>query len=229
MRRPAAAHDLCANAYHDRLRHDPPHGRLQRHPHRALARAHGRVELPDAARRLPVPAPHRARRVCSFFALHSLSPHPIKRKTDTPHRLNAPDTAFGTVYSPTINDTSFVIYNFDIPASYAGKTCDLVWALPDHNQLETSSYTESGVPTELMALVLGFPATVNTTLNTVPGFTAMAGTFMAHGVTVIDSTPCAAGTAVAYALLPGDMSGNYSLTYFQDYNPCPIGLYVIPH
>ena len=171
---------------------------------------------------MPPPVPTASSNCLTFPASYQY-PHLI-----IPVSLNEPDTAFGTVYSPTINDTNFVIYNFDIPSSYAGQTCDLVWALPDHSQLETSSYEESGVPPEFMALSLGYAATVNTTLNTVPGYVDMEGTFQVHGVSTVASMPCAAGQTVAYALLPADQGGNYSLTYFQDYNPCPIGLYVIP-
>lgn len=56
----------------------------------------------------------------------------------------SPDTAYGTGYNGIVNSTVSTIFNFDIPSSYSGKTCSLVFLFPLQSQLETSSYTFSG-------------------------------------------------------------------------------------
>ncbi|GAM86904.1 hypothetical protein ANO11243_049250 [Dothideomycetidae sp. 11243] len=46
-----------------------------------------------------------------------------------PVSSSSPNTAYGTQYFGTINSTVSSIFNFDIPASYAGKTCSVVSCL----------------------------------------------------------------------------------------------------
>ena len=61
-----------------------------------------------------------------------------------PVSSTSPNTAYGTGYNGIVNSTVSTIFNFDIPSSYSGKTCSLVFLFPLQSQLETSSYTFSG-------------------------------------------------------------------------------------
>lgn len=148
-----------------------------------------------------------------------------------------------SLYQPTISDDSMAVYNFDIPASYLNMTCDLIWALPNQNQLTYSSYQEhiipapteqSGAnvpPNDLTAFLLSAPAGLNMTTATFPAIVGQGpiDVFLAHGSTTISSGPCAAGETVGYAMWIAYPGYNYSLTYFQDYSPCAIGLFIQAH
>lgn len=61
-----------------------------------------------------------------------------------PISSNTPTTASGTSYFGTISSKTSTIFNFDIPSTYSGSTCSLIFLLPLPSQLETSSYTFSG-------------------------------------------------------------------------------------
>lgn len=54
-----------------------------------------------------------------------------------------PDKAYGTQFNGTASGTISTIFNFDIPASYAGKECSIEFLFPTQDQLETSAYTYS--------------------------------------------------------------------------------------
>jgi hypothetical protein len=135
-----------------------------------------------------------------------------------------PTTAFGTSYFGSINSTFSSIYNFDIPASFAGKTCSLEFFLPN-KPLITSDYTFSGTGAIDFALLKG-PATQSTTFANAPAVAKDLGTFTITpgSSTVVVSGPCAPGTVVSYELTAKDSTALY---YFQDYNSPAIGLYVV--
>merc|ERR1712072_841439 len=55
-----------------------------------------------------------------------------------------PDQSYGTSYNGQINGTTSSVYNFDIPQSYEGQTCSLVFLFPKKSDLETSDFTFNG-------------------------------------------------------------------------------------
>ncbi len=136
-----------------------------------------------------------------------------------------PGEAIGTEYDATINNTVKTIYNFDIPTSYSGHPCSLVFLFPTEFELETSSYTFSGNGvfdfTEISPV-----ASSSTTYNTQGAIIKDFGevTVTPGSSIVVATFDCPAGETVAYEI--SSVSGT-SFEYFQDYNPSPIGLYVV--
>ncbi|KAL1625110.1 hypothetical protein SLS56_007538 [Neofusicoccum ribis] len=137
----------------------------------------------------------------------------------------APTKAHGTQYNGKVSSTVSSLFNFDIPASYAGKTCSLVFLLPNKSDLETSDFTLAGQG-GIAVSQLAAPATEQTTYESVPAVAKEAGEVAA--VTpgngwVVASGPCAAGTRVGYEVAA---TGGLELEWFEDWNPSPIGLFV---
>ncbi|KAL2068477.1 hypothetical protein VTL71DRAFT_16575 [Oculimacula yallundae] len=167
------------------------------------------------------------------------SPPPPPTPTSCPANLNGdwefphlivpidyttPNTPAGTSYFGEVSSTISSVYNFDIPASDADKTCSLIFLFPSQDQLTTSSYTFSGNGGISFSQLDGI-ATNSTTYANKPG----EKTF--YGVTVVSpgnsytvaSFPCPAGQAVSYEL---KAVGDTYLRDFQDWNPSPIGIYI---
>ncbi|KUJ09205.1 uncharacterized protein LY89DRAFT_690265 [Mollisia scopiformis] len=140
-----------------------------------------------------------------------------------PVSKSQPNKACGTSYDGTITSDISSIFNFDIPASYTG-TCSLVFLFPTQAELQTSSYTFSGNG-EFDFAQLNTVATQSTDYANMGSVKTDFGTKTATpGSSVVVSTfACPAGQAVSYEI--SSVSGS-SLTYFQDYNPSPIGLYI---
>ncbi|RQM05652.1 hypothetical protein DH86_00003451 [Scytalidium sp. 3C] len=143
-----------------------------------------------------------------------------------PVSSSTPNTPAGTSYNGIISSNTSTIFNFDIPQTYSGKTCSLIFLLPQKSQLETSSYTYSGSGSIDFAQLSG-PATQSTTWNNAPKVSNDFGTFtITQGSsTLVKSFQCPAGQTVTYEL---SAKGDTDLNYFQDWNPSPIGLYVTP-
>ena len=136
-----------------------------------------------------------------------------------------PDQQGGTSYNGTISSTISSIFNFDIPPTDAGKTCTLVFLLPEQSQLTTSAFSLSGSGGFDVAQ-LSSPATEQTTYNTVPSVANDLGgpsSVTPGNEYVIASGSCAAGQKISYEVTA---TGSLDLNYFQDYNPSPIGFYV---
>lgn len=135
-----------------------------------------------------------------------------------------PTTAYGTQYNGKVNSHICSIFNFDIPASYSGKTCTLVFLFPEQKDLQTSSYTVSGSG-QCTVSMLKSAANQQTTYANQPAKSSdlWSGSFAPGNSYTVTSGDCAAGQTVSYEVCS---SGDYALEYFQDYNPSPIGLYV---
>jgi len=141
-----------------------------------------------------------------------------------PVSKKSPNTAAGTKYFGTVNSDVSSIFNFDIPASYAGKTCTVMFSLPTQAQLQTSSFTLSGAGSVEFSK-LNSVATQMTTYANAPAGKDLGSHMIAPGQAITVATgPCAAGGPVSYSM---SSTGSLDLNYFQDYNPCPIGLYVL--
>lgn len=132
---------------------------------------------------------------------------------------SSPDTAGGTQFKAEVTSTISTIFNFDIPASDAGKTCTLVFHFPEQRNLQTSSFTFSG-DGKVDFAELNSPATQSTTFNNAPTVKTDFGvTTIAPGNSYVISTfPCPSGEAVAFELKE---AGSTDFTFFEDYNPSP--------
>ena len=128
--------------------------------------------------------------------------------------------AYHTSYNGTASGSTSSIFNFDIPQSYAGKTCSLQFLFPMLNQLETSAYEFSGAGQFEFAILEG-AANQETTYATAPSVAYSFGTFDVMPGTAVDlgSCPegCPAGKVVSFWM---NAVGDSSLNYFQDSNPC---------
>jgi hypothetical protein len=91
----------------------------------------------------------------------------------------------------------------------------------------TSSFTLSGSGA-LSFASLRSPATGSTSYANAPGVVSNLGQFtvVPGNAYSVATFTCPAGQTVAYKISSG--GGGTSLSFFQDYNPCAIGLYIIP-
>lgn len=141
-----------------------------------------------------------------------------------PINSGSPNQAYGTSYNGKVDKSTCSIFNFDIPASYSGKQCSVIFLFPQQKDLQTSSYTTSGSGSCSFSQ-LSSPAMQSTCWSNVPSKKSDLGSMSiapGNSYTIV-SGDCAAGQTVSYEMCS---SGDYSLDYFQDYNPSPIGMYV---
>jgi Ubiquitin 3 binding protein But2 C-terminal domain len=166
---------------------------------------------------------------CSPSTQPSACPTNLNGPYEYPHLIipvdsSKPDTPAGTSGNGIVTSTISSIFNFDIPASDAGKTCSLIFLFPNQAQLTTSSYTFSGNG-GIDFCQLTSPASTSTTYDNTPNVRNDYGTtIVGPGNSYLIATfPCPSGSTIAFEM---KASGDTSLNYFQDYNPSPIGLYI---
>ncbi|KAI9709998.1 MAG: hypothetical protein M1820_003076 [Bogoriella megaspora] len=146
-----------------------------------------------------------------------------------PISQSQPTTPFGTIYSPTITPNDLcTIFILAIPSSVGNKTCTLEFLFPEQDQLETSSYHISGPGNfDFAGYIDAIEITPNTTWQSQEGL----GThelpptnWQPGNKYVLYEGPCAldAGNVVGGRVCSKDTS----LDFFQDYNECPIGLWI---
>lgn len=143
-----------------------------------------------------------------------------------PVSSSSPDTAYGTQYNGSITPEMSTIFNFDIPQSYAGKSCSLVFLFPELSALETSSYSfngEGGIVSHVLSSAANATTTYNTAGKEVLENGSIASLQSGNSYT-ISSDSCPAGTTVTFEL---SSTGGLDLEFFEDYNPSPLGLYVV--
>lgn len=139
-----------------------------------------------------------------------------------------PDTAFGTSFNGQFSPTVSSIFNFDLPASYQGRTCDLVFLFPTRDSLHNSNYTLSSTGGIEVTRLSG-TATSATTYNNQPPVNVTVGSVPdlqpgnSYDIAPSGTGKCFFGTRVSYKV---SATGSLSLDYFQDYNPAAIGLYI---
>ncbi|KAK2761296.1 hypothetical protein FQN54_001818 [Arachnomyces sp. PD_36] len=135
-----------------------------------------------------------------------------------------PNDIGGTSYNGEISSTKSTVFNFDILPSDAGRKCSLVFLFPKLEDLETSSYTFKG-DGKLGFCSLNSPAEEDTNYNNVPAVKEDYGdiTVSPGNSYVISTFDCPAGETVGYKI---DNAGSTELTFFEDYNPSPLGLYI---
>jgi len=136
-----------------------------------------------------------------------------------------PAKAYGTSYNGTLTTDISTTFTFDLPTSYEGKTCSLIFLLPQLSQLETSSYSLSGNGS-LDIYELGSAVDPSVTYSSLPTGTKIGSVpcVEAGNSWLISSHTCAAGSRISFEFVVA--SGDLALVYFQDYNPSPIGAYI---
>lgn len=162
----------------------------------------------------------------------SKCPDDLKGPYEFPHLIvpvdkSKPDMAHGTSYFGEISTQMSSIFNFDIPPADKGKKCSLVFLLPRKETLETSDFTLSGSG-QLSFTWLKEVANKGTTYNNQPGKSKDLGSYTVspgnkYEIAMFD---CPAGQTIAFEMTS---AGDTALRFFQDYNPCPIGLYIKKH
>ena len=127
-------------------------------------------------------------------------------------------------YNGTVGSTVSSIFTFDIPQSYAGRTYSLVFILPTQSQLQTSSFTTSGSG-GVDFKQLKSAASNGVSYASAPAVASDLGTYNVQpgNSYTIQTASSPAGQSISYEL---SAIGSYKLNFFQDYNPCPIGLYI---
>jgi hypothetical protein len=134
-----------------------------------------------------------------------------------------PSQSYGPGYNGKITESISTLFKFDVPASYAGKTCSLFFLFPKQEDLQTSSYQLSGSGLTHWDALWSSP-TPDTSYATKADKALHLNDFpLSPGIDYwVADHPCPAGQSVGF-----EMSGNgINLEYFQDYNPKPIGLYI---
>ena len=125
----------------------------------------------------------------------------------------AQGNGFNAHVSPAISS----VLNFDIPPSYKGLTCSLVFLFPARKSLQTSNYTLSGSG-GINVIQLLHPATEETTYNTLPATSANIGSIadvQAGSSYVISSGACSAESCtrnVTYIILINNKQAVASLS-----------------
>ncbi|OCK72909.1 hypothetical protein K432DRAFT_411247 [Lepidopterella palustris CBS 459.81] len=135
-----------------------------------------------------------------------------------------PHDHFGPSFNGDICGTKSTLYTFDIPKSYAGKHCELVFLFPNAGEMETSSFKFSGHG-ELRFSELESIATSDTTYASAGKKIKELGSYKVEpgNTYLIEQNKCPGGQSVTIEI---EGSEGMCLDYFQDWNPKPIGLYV---
>ncbi|KAK8875278.1 GPI anchored cell wall protein [Apiospora arundinis] len=134
-----------------------------------------------------------------------------------------PQKKAGTSFNGQVSSTISSVFNFDIPASLKGKTCTVKFLFPEKKTLETSDFSFSGSGAlDFSKLSKGVDQSAS--YATLPSGTSMGSQTVKPGnAYTVGSFPCPGGDSVAIKM---SGSGSTSLTFFEDYNPCPIGLFI---
>ena len=144
-----------------------------------------------------------------------------------PISITNPDKAYPNTLTPYVTAGDIeMVFNFDIPVSRKGQTCVIEFILPNQTQLSTSFFALGGDGEFTFSLsMLGAGAVSgNTTYNNKPLQADPHG--FPRGLNIQPGHAWAIGSTIA---IPGQFaiimsSSTSSLTYFEDWNPCPIGL-----
>jgi outer membrane biosynthesis protein TonB len=184
---------------------------------------------PAPSKPVETPAPSKPAEVPEESGDGDSCPKDLNGNYEYPHLIvpvdsEHPDKAYNTSYNGKVSGHTCTIFNFDIPASMAGKKCSTMFMLPKKEDLETSDYTMSGHGKCIISKLQG-NADAKTTYNNKPAkVDVVASVELSPGNTYsVESGDCEAGKTVSYMMCG---SGDFSMDYFQDWNPSPIGMYV---
>ena len=132
----------------------------------------------------------------------------LKPRLIVPVNSNQPDTAYGTQYNAYVGNGNSTIFSFDIPSSYKGMTCSVIFLFPKLTDLQTSSYTFSGSGSISFDQLSG-AATQQTTYDSCPSVQSNMGTVSPQpgNSYVVASQSCAAGQVQAIGQVHGPREG----------------------
>lgn len=178
---------------------------------------------------------------------------PLQRRADTsqcplylpdggyefPHLIipyNNSDAQIGPSYFAEVspNDCG-TIFNFDISSSRANQQCSVYFTLPRHDQLDTSNFKWDGNQTgtegpgtlQLVQYQYNTGASAATTGHSLPPRgsdpPAILNNVVPGNSYKAWTGSCGAGGVMSWGLSSPDSS----LMYFQDWNPCAIGVWVV--
>ncbi len=145
-----------------------------------------------------------------------------------------PATAYGPSFFGQLSPNASTLYNFDVPAADAGRSCTLFFAFPSLDEVGPGAYTftftAAGAGGGYGAAGFAFldgAATALATFDDAPAVAADLGTVRLRPGNryVLASFPCPAGRRVSFALREPD-GADTCLYYFQDILPAPFGLYI---
>ncbi|KAF2249655.1 hypothetical protein BU26DRAFT_409495, partial [Trematosphaeria pertusa] len=190
--------------------------------------AHGDFPSPPSCNK-PAPKPATPAAKPCKYKMPEACPTDLDGEYEFPHLIipvdqAQPEKAFGNQFNGTITDSVCTAYNFDVHPRFAGKACSLVFLFPEQQDLETSAYDFSGSDSSTLGVfILHKPVEHNTTWSTLPRKTLVAKERIYPGKKMnIIQKECPAGLRVGVMLC----GKGFSLEYFQDFNPSPIGLYI---
>ena len=125
-----------------------------------------------------------------------------------------PSTSYGTQYNAYLSSSNSTVFNFDIPSSYAGKQCSVVFLFPKKSDLQTSDFTMSGSG-GIKFDQLTSPAPLSVSYASCPAVKSNLGSVasVTPGNSYVVSTgACAAGTTLS---ILASSTGGLSLSYFE--------------
>lgn len=140
-----------------------------------------------------------------------------------------PTTAYANTLTPFVTAGDFsAVFTFDIPEGRTGQMCTFRFFFPNETQLSTSSFRLDGVGTYSFSLsMLGAGAVAGqTTFDDQPlqsnphGFPPEIRMRPGHAYS-IGQTICVPGR-ISVTMSSADSN----LTWFQDWNECPLGLFI---
>jgi len=166
--------------------------------------------------------------ISSTSSTSSTSPTELSGSYEYPHLIvpvddSKPETALGVSYEGVVSPTVSSLFNFDIPASYAGKNCNVVLLFPDGSQQWQPAATFK-TPGGITVQQLTTPASTTMTYANVPKGQIVGSVShleAGHGYT-ISTGPCAAGKTLGYRI---DSADGLDLQFFQSINP-PLGFFI---
>ncbi|KAF2710921.1 hypothetical protein K504DRAFT_375993, partial [Pleomassaria siparia CBS 279.74] len=134
-----------------------------------------------------------------------------------------PDLVMGNSHIAQLDSTHATLYNFEVPLSYEGETCNLVFFVPPESKDWFQPWhmnTPGGmVVSRLETIATKFSSSSNVGVSRTTGAINLLAPGQGH---LVNSAPCEAGETVGYR---ADALGALDLSYFQLTNP-PSGLFM---
>ncbi|KAF1987079.1 hypothetical protein K402DRAFT_420709 [Aulographum hederae CBS 113979] len=144
-----------------------------------------------------------------------------------------PDKCFGPSYSPMVSPGDMcTIFNLEIPEKYAHSICTLKFFFPEQWQLDTSSFSFEGMGNFDFHGYTGYNAQPGVTWNSrppngPPEYDPPPANVVPGGVYTLHSGSCLVKKGMGALKVGGVLcSSDTNVTWFQDYNPCPIGIFI---
>ncbi|KAF2723944.1 hypothetical protein K431DRAFT_310659 [Polychaeton citri CBS 116435] len=145
-----------------------------------------------------------------------------------PINKDQPDTSYGNTLLPWVSNTTLAVFNFDVSPTLAGKDCSLDFFWPRHGQMETSEFELSGTG-DFQFAEMTLPVNESSTWSSCSAKKPMLKDWIKPrlvkpgSASTVWKGKCPASQKVSWAM---GATGDAKLKWFQDYNPCAIGLYL---